>query len=216
MEAIIHYSEQFGYIAIFVFLIWCGIGFPLPEDVILIAAGFLIYEEITTVHWTLAVTFTGVILGDIFIYSVGKKFGLDILNHRRFRKILSEKRLVFIEKLFNRYGASIIFFTRFIAFIRAPVYLSAGALGVRFTTFIFYDIIAAALSIPIFVWVGYYFGEEIELAIRYVRDAEYLIIAFALLFVLYIIRLRRNRLKKLQNERRMMKEDRRQADSMIS
>jgi len=198
---ILQYSQHFGYVGIFVFLLWCGVGFPLPEDVILITAGFLVYEEILTFHWTILVAIAGVLIGDIFIFYIGKKFGLDVLNHRRFRKILSEKRLVMIEKLFNRYGTPIVFIGRFTAFIRAPIFLSSGALGVRFSTFLFYDSLAAIISVPFFVWVGYYFGEEIEIGVRCIRQAEYLITAGILFAVLYLIRIHRNRKKRAEEER---------------
>lgn len=195
VEFILQYVQEFSYLGIFLFLIWCGIGFPLPEDAIIIAAGFLIYKGVTNFTMTLLVCFLGVMIGDIIIYYFGKKFGMDILTHKRFQRILSEKRLVRIEKMFNRYGNSIVFLGRFVAFIRAPIYLSAGALGVRFSSFLFYDFIAAILSIPIVVWVGKYFGKEIELALANVRRVEYIITIFVLLIVLYIIRLKRNKKK---------------------
>ena len=204
MEIIIHYTQEFTYIAIFVFLIWCGIGFPLPEDAILIAAGFLVFKEISNLYFTLLVCFLGVMGGDIIIYYAGRKFGLDILKHKRFRRILPEKRLVKIEKMFNRYGTSIVFFARFTAFIRAPLYLSAGALGVRFLTFLFYDFLAAVISIPLVFSVGYYFGEEIEIAVKHVKQIEYLVTVILLAVVFFIIRWHRNR---KTAEKRAMEEE---------
>ena len=199
MDIVIHYIQEFTYIGMFIFLIWCGIGFPLPEDVIIIAAGFLVYEEVTNLYFTIVVCLVGVMIGDLIIYYLGKKFGLDVMNHRRFRRILTEKRLVRIEKLFNRYGNSIVFFTRFFAFVRAPLFLSAGALGVRLTTFLFYDFLAALVSVPLMVMIGFYFGEEIEVGVQHVRQAEYLITAGALIFILYvIIRWRRSRQERLE------------------
>ena len=149
-------------------------------------------------HLMWVVAMAGVLIGDIGIFFVGKKFGLDILTHRRFRKILSERRLVKIEKAFNRYGTPLVFFGRFMAFVRSAIYLSSGALGIRFSTFIFYDFLAAFISVPLVILVGFYFGDHIHTAIKNVRRVEYLVILFVLLLLLYFIRFKRGRMRKLK------------------
>jgi len=195
MDFIFNYINEFSYLAVFVLLIWCGLGFPLPEDIILITAGYLVYKDSANLYIIALVALVGVLGGDLIIYYAGKKFGLDILNHKKFKLILSERRLVKIEKMFNRYGTPIIFFGRFTAFVRTPIYLSTGALGINLSTFIFYDFIAALFSIPFFIMLGFYFGEQIERAVHFARNAEYLFIAAVLIVLLYVIRYARRKKK---------------------
>lgn len=195
-----------SYLTVFVLLIWCGVGFPLPEDIILITAGYMVFKDSANLYVMTLVAFVGVLAGDIFIYYVGRKFGLDIITHKRFRRILNEAKLVKIEKMFNRYGTSIVFFGRFLAFLRAPVYLSSGALGVRFSTFVFYDFMASLVSIPLIIMIGYYFGEYVEIAFSYVRKAEYLVIVLVLIGLLFVIR-RIRYTKQIVKEKAKLKEE---------
>ncbi len=191
-----HFILKYSYLAVFSVLLWCGVGFPMPEDIILISGGFLVYKDTANLYWMALVALSGVMIGDIIIYYIGRKFGPDIINHRRFKKILSEKRLMKIEKLFNRYGTNIVFFGRFTAFVRTPIFLSCGALGLRLSTFLIYDFIAALVSIPFFILIGFYFGKEIERATKYIHDARLLILALILMAVFYILRMKRAKPKK--------------------
>ena len=57
------YIEHFTYAGLFVVLTLCGLGLPLPEDVALLAGGYLAHKGITRYPTTLVVSLLGVILG---------------------------------------------------------------------------------------------------------------------------------------------------------
>ena len=63
----------------------------------------------------------------------------------------------------HRHGHRAIFYARFLAGLRALVYLSAGSFGVPPSVFLFYDLLGALISVPIVVTLGYVFGEQIEM-----------------------------------------------------
>src|SRR5208283_1743894 len=83
-----------------------------------------------------------------------------------------------------RHGARAIFYARFLAGLRALVYLSAGSFGVRPAVFLLYDLLGALISVPIVVTLGYVFGKQLEMIVRYIGGFERLILVVAILSVL--------------------------------
>ena len=65
---------QYGYAAVFVVLIACGFGVPIPEDITLIAGGVISGLGHSNVHIMVIVGMTGVLTGD------GLMFMLKHLN----------------------------------------------------------------------------------------------------------------------------------------
>src|SRR5690242_1100290 len=67
-----------GYFVLFGLLFACGLGLPLPEDIPLMAAGVLIANGKMHVAVAAVAAWCGIIGGDIVLYHLGKKFGLEI------------------------------------------------------------------------------------------------------------------------------------------
>ena len=83
----------------------------------------------------------------------------------------------------QRHGHRAIFYARFLAGLRALVYLSAGSFGVRPAVFLLYDLLGALISVPIVVTLGYIFGKQLEMLVRYIGGFERLIVVVAVLSV---------------------------------
>ncbi len=90
--------NHFPYGGIFLLLILGEIGFPFPEDATLILSGFLTAHEVTKPLPAFFVVYSGLVITDFLLYSVGKKYGRSIVEHKRFHKIISPDRLSKLEK----------------------------------------------------------------------------------------------------------------------
>ncbi len=171
-------SSGLSYAIVFGILVACGLGFPLPEDIPLVASGYLIWEG--TMHWgpALAVTMIGVGAGDSILFFIGRRLGMRILepapNRRTF---FPQKRVRRTRAYFRKYGEKIVFFARFVAGFRAVAFFMSGAMRMPFSRFILLDMLAAALSVPLWVGLGYacgvYFGDEISLILLKVKSAKH-------------------------------------------
>lgn len=169
-----------------VILLACGLGLPMPEDIILVTTGYLAYNGLLDFRFEfipkghpqglylgIACTLFGVLGGDLIIFSLGRKFGQKILDFRPLRKIATRERIEAAEYYFEKYGARFVFVGRFMAGVRAPMFLTAGILKLNFRTFILYDGTAALISVPLLVWVGFHFGEDINHAFRLAKSAQH-------------------------------------------
>ncbi|MGB6088803.1 MAG: DedA family protein [Candidatus Binataceae bacterium] len=120
------YIEHFTYAGLFVVLMLCGLGLPLPEDVALLAGGFLVHRGVTHYPMTLAVSLVGVVAGDNSLFFLGRRFGTGLVRYFGINRPGTKVQLDRIRDFMERHGHRAIFYARFLAGLRALVYLSAG------------------------------------------------------------------------------------------
>jgi membrane protein DedA with SNARE-associated domain len=84
-----------------------------------------------------------------------------------------------VEGLFARHGEKIVIAARFMPGVRAVTYFTAGSAGMPYPRFICFDGLAALLSAPLFVLLGYRFGRHLQQVIELMK--KYQLIAVGLL-----------------------------------
>lgn len=185
---LIVHSEFFIYSVIFLLLFLGGLGLPLPEDLIVLAGGYLAYEGYAQLYIVIPIAIFGAVVGDFTIYFIGRSFGEGFIRFRYLKRFLSKKNLVKIRNYFSRHGNKTIFFARFVAGFRMAVYLVAGTLKISIPRFIFVDSLGAFISVPIVVFLGYFFGEHIKLLLLVINRLKFSILFILIIFcVLYYI-----------------------------
>jgi membrane protein DedA with SNARE-associated domain len=191
----------------FFVLLLCGLGLPVPEDIVLVAAGAL--GVIDGRHWieVTALMYAGVMMGDSIIFLAGRFLGQRLMATKWFQRYFSEKKQAKVEAQFERFGSMVLFVGRFLPGLRAPIFFTAGTLKTRYLKFFFYDGLAALLSVPFFVWLGHWlwvtFQDDIAQIDRALSKTQsytmLLALFFGLVLVLTIlIQMRRMRAKRQQ------------------
>jgi membrane protein DedA with SNARE-associated domain len=191
MDALIDFLLNFygpmPYFIIFGILLACGLGVPIPEDITLIVGGVLVYYGVCNLWIMIALCLAGVMIGDSLVFWLGAKFGRALTKKWFFHKVLPDERLDAVQAKFKKYGNKLIFLARFMPGLRAPIFFSAGVLHLPFSVFFAFDGIAALLSVPAIIGAVYYFGDQIEWVIRYVRRFEYGIVGAVLVLAIFAI-----------------------------
>src|SRR6185295_8194881 len=143
-----------GYLVLFLLLFSMGLGLPIPEDIPLIISGALIANG--KFHWVPAgiAAWCGIIGGDIVLYHLGRKFGLEITRVPFIGKHVTRERIERVEGLFERYGVWVVAVGRLFAGIRGAMVVAAGAIRYNFWKFLIADGLAALISGGIWVWIG--------------------------------------------------------------
>ncbi len=177
------YIEHFTYAGLFVVLLLCGMGLPLPEDLALLAGGYLVHSGVTRYPITLAVSLVGVVAGDNSLFYLGRHFGTGLVRYFGINRPGTQTQIERIRGFMNRHGHRAIFYARFLAGLRALVYLTAGSFGVTPLRFAIYDLMGAMISVPIVVSIGYLFGAQLERVIHYLGGFERIIWIAVLLSV---------------------------------
>ena len=97
----------------------------------------------------------GILIGDTIIFRAGQTYGERLLDTRIGRHIPGERVQRTIH-LFEKHGPKFIMAARFVPGLRAVTYFVAGTTGVPYWKFILYDGIAACVSAPAWVMLGWW------------------------------------------------------------
>lgn len=189
LDFLVSFFTDYGYAAVFGILVLCGFGLPVPEDISLVAGGIISGLGFTNHHVMVVVGMIGVLIGDSSMFLLGRVFGYRIQKIKFFRKILSPRRFSHIQKQFKQYGLGLLFVARFLPGLRSPIFLVAGmSRRVSYITFIAMDGLAALISVPIWVYLGYFFADNIDLLMEYVGDVQKLIyLSLAVVILICVI-----------------------------
>jgi membrane protein DedA with SNARE-associated domain len=167
-----------AYALIFGVLVACGLGVPLPEDISLILGGFLAHEGAVSLPVMIGVGFVGILLGDTFIYIAGRRVGRSMGAPSGFlARVVTPQKRAKVEQLFGAHGEKIVMIARFLPGVRAVTYFTAGSAGMGYGRFILWDGVAALVSAPLFVYLGFHFGEELELVNRQLKRGEVAVVS---------------------------------------
>jgi membrane protein DedA with SNARE-associated domain len=190
VDFLLNFYGPTPYLLVFGILLLCGFGLPIPEDVTLFAGGLLAYYGVCDLYLMIAVGIFGVLVGDSAMWFVGHKYGRRVLKKPFFQKLVPEERIQAVAVKLNRKGSKrILFFGRFMPGLRAPIYFTSGMLHIPFMRFFVMDGLAALLSVPAIVSAVYYFGDELDLVVRWIKKIEHGII-FVVLGIIVTVALK--------------------------
>ncbi|MBP1474335.1 DedA family protein [Frateuria sp. MAH-13] len=157
LERLILLFAESGYLAVFAALLLCGAGAPLPEDITLVAGGVIAGLGFANVHVMAAVALVGVLAGDAAMFLLGHRHGARIMQWPLVARLLTPERYGRVQEKFARYGNRLLFLARFLPGMRTAVYVTAGATHrVSFLRFFLLDGLAALISVPVWVYLGYF------------------------------------------------------------
>ncbi|WP_159715284.1 DedA family protein, partial [Geminicoccus flavidas] len=158
-----HLIQAHGLWLLFAVVALESMGVPLPGEAALVGAA--VYAGSTGelgIASVIGVAAAGAIAGDNFGYLIGRRIGLPLL-HRHGRHIgLSPDRLKLGQYLFAHHGGTIVFFGRFVAFLRAFAGVLAGANRMAWPRFLLANALAASCWAALFGLGAYRFGQEIH------------------------------------------------------
>lgn len=147
-----------AYSLLFALLFSCGIGAPINEDILLLAAAALTLNGVMDPVPLIVVSWFGLIAGDALVFHWGHRFGSRALRHRWGARIVSPERLESVQDTMRRYGPAYIFVVRFLPGIRTMLFFAAGSLKMPYRHLFVFDGLAAAIELPILVYTVRYIG----------------------------------------------------------
>jgi membrane protein DedA with SNARE-associated domain len=193
--------QQFPYLGLFLLLILGTLGFPFPEDGILLLGGFLVAHSVVKPLPTFLVIYSGLLVTDFILYSVGKKYGRKIVEYKQFQRIITSERLIKLEEKFKKWGILVIFFGRHLIVLRGQIFLTAGAMRMFLKKFLLADAASALITITLWGGIGYAGGNGIQILRKNITRIEHIIVATLTILIVSAIFLkyfkgRRNSVKR--------------------
>lgn len=169
---------------------------PIPSEVVLPAAGALIYFGELSGPWTMFWATLGSLVGALILYGAGRAFGEE-----RTRRLMLAVPLIDADDVdradawFARHGRKAVLIGRLIPGVRSLVSLPAGAAGMPLGSFVLLTTIGSAIWNAALILSGWLLGTQyhvIEAHIDAVNNLIYVLIG-ASLAVFVMRRLNRRR-----------------------
>ncbi|HUS26239.1 MAG TPA: VTT domain-containing protein [Nevskiaceae bacterium] len=136
------------------------IGFFLPGDTLLLAAGVFAAQGKLPLALTIFLIAGAAILGDNTGYQIGKLSG-----KRLFRKkdgiLFRQEYVEQAEKVYNKYGGKIMLLAHFLPIVRTFAPIVAGIAHMPRWQFVLYDAIGDITWAVVVTMLGYWFGSKI-------------------------------------------------------
>lgn len=161
---------------------------PLPSEMILPLAGFMVADGKIDLWLANVAVAAGSLLGSTLAYIVGYYGGRPfILKYGKYF-FISEEHFYKAENTFKKYGAAAVFFGRLLPVIRTFISLPAGIARMNFRKFITYSLIGMLPWNFILIFLGFKLGANYETVVRPVfKRFEYVVIAAIVLVILFFI-----------------------------
>ncbi len=158
-------GEHGSLMVIVLLLVVAGLGVPIPEDIMLFAAGVLVSRGDISYAAALIGCAIGVFIGDTTIFLIARRLGPAALERRPLSWVLTPERRIQVEEKFVRYGNVIVFMGRHMAGLRAPIFAMAGMHRMPITKFWLWDGLGLCVSAPVVIGIGWWFGNNLDEAL---------------------------------------------------
>lgn len=190
LERLVEMFQAHPYSLVFFGLLGCGLGVPLPEEFFLVMSGYACFKngvpDVYGLFPMFAVTWLAIGGGDLIAFTVGRRWGGGVFETRLMRRLVSASGRAKAEEFLVRYGNRTIFAARFLPGIRMPTYLLCGTLNVPYATFMLWDGMAMAISVPVQVYLTWRYGAVLDIALGKVAKLNRTFLIMAVIVVLFI------------------------------
>jgi membrane protein DedA with SNARE-associated domain/membrane-associated phospholipid phosphatase len=135
-------------------------GILFPGEIAVILGGVLAFQGRIKLVEAIAAAILGAVLGDSVGYAVGKRWGRRMLDASVGRlRLVKAEHLDRAERFLGHHGGKAVFLGRWTAALRVLIPGLTGMSGVRYRTFLLYNVLGGALWASAFVLLGYAAGE---------------------------------------------------------
>ena len=161
---------------------------PLPSEIIMPFAGFLVFKGEMTLWWVAFAGAIGCVVGSIPAYYVGMFGGRPLAEKYGKYVLISKKDLDMADRWFDKHGDIIIFIARLLPAVRTFIAFPAGVAKMNMSKFIIYTFVGSLIWCWVLAYAGMKFGEHwVDLKV-YFHQFHYVIIAAGVVFLVWYVR----------------------------
>ncbi len=161
---------------------------PLPSEVIMPFAGFLVYKGEMTLWGVALAGAIGCVVGSIPAYYLGMYGGRPLVEKYGKWVLISPKDLDWADKAFAKHGEIIIFIGRLLPAVRTFIAFPAGVARMNMPKFIIYTFVGSLIWCWVLAYAGFKTGEHWESLKVYFHDFHLVLIAAGIIFLVWYIR----------------------------
>lgn len=167
MDYVIQFMEAYGYWALFICMVLENANIPIPSEVVLGFAGFLIAQGVFDMETTMLVGIAAGVVGSVLSYWTGQYGGRPLLLKYGKYIFFNEHKFELAEKLFNKYGGAAVFIGRLLPGIRTFISFPAGMAKYPMMPFVIWTVLGTVPWTILLVYLGHILGAHWQDLIQY-------------------------------------------------
>lgn len=160
VNAVTGFVGSAGYAGVFALMALESACMPIPSEIVLVSAGFLVAQGKFSLAWAMISALAGALTGSTLAYSVARFGGRPLLLGFGRYIFLTEARLQASENWFGRHGPKAVFICRLISGMRAIVSVPAGLCHMPYPKFLLYTALGSGTWVVVGVLFGRFVGQE--------------------------------------------------------
>ena len=138
-EWLVDLFARYGYLVVFVGVFLENTGLPVPGETVLLVGAALAKFGRLSLLWVIVTAIGAAILGDNMGFFIGRLGGRALAERHGGKVGLTRARLAQFDRFFDRHGAKTVFIARFVTGLRVFGAVLAGASGLQWPKFLFYN-----------------------------------------------------------------------------
>jgi membrane protein DedA with SNARE-associated domain len=179
--------SSLGYFGVFFLMMLESMIFPMPSELVMPFAGFLIARGEMNFLFVVLFATLGSIVGSLLSYYFGRYGGNRFILRYGKYFLLNKEHLIRTEKWFSKKGDMTIFIGRFIPIVRHVISIPAGIGKMDIKKFSIYTILGAGIWNFFLAYVGFVLGSNWELIKKYADYLSWAVLIIILVFLVYLI-----------------------------
>ena len=158
-DVFLNFIDEWGYFAVALLMGLENACVPIPSELILGFAGYLIYAERMTFAGAMWAGMIGGVLGSIFAYEVGCRGGRPFVDRYGKYFFVKQSHVDLAQEWFDKYGLKAVFFSRMLPVVRTFISLPAGFARMDRVKFLVLTILGSLPWTALILWLGRLLGE---------------------------------------------------------
>ncbi len=161
---LISFIQSTGYFGVFFLMTLGSALIPIPSEITLPFAGFLISKGTFVFPLVVLVAALGDLAGSLIGYSIGffieETVIVNLIKKHGKYVLLSEHDYHKASAWFNKYGDKLVFIGKLLPGLRYMISIPAGAVKMNVKKFALYTFLGSLIWCALMVYIGVYFGDR--------------------------------------------------------
>lgn len=166
LEWFVEVLSTLSYGALVIAILAGSFGVPIPEEIVLLIAGYLAGIEFFDIKYVMLVCFVSMVVGDNIGYILGYR-GSKLVEW-----ILKTTKTKWLRDHLERHPCKTIFLSRFLSGFRVFFPIAAGSIKMPWKKFFLTDVCAVIVLVPVFVLLGFYLKPHFDALMTWILKVD--------------------------------------------
>lgn len=162
LDFIIDILVNLSYLAIVIAVFAGSFGVPVPEEIVLLIAGYLAGIGFYDLKTAMLVAFVSMIAADNFSYFLGYR------GSRLVTWVLKTTKTSWLRDHLKTHPCKTIFLSRFLSGARVFFPIAAGSIKMPWKKFFVADFLAVLVLVPVFVLLGFFLRPHFDAVFKWI------------------------------------------------